>query len=127
LDDDIKSLKSYNQKNILKINEQFNYVAKKLKTLNIKLYFMVCSDKYDLYYDYIQDNKHIKNNFFDLFRPLKKDYYFVDTKKILLPLLKDGVKDVYWIDDTHWSKKASEAVCSDEIFSKNISKKKENN
>ncbi len=127
LDDDIKSLNNYTKQSVLKINEQFNYVAKKLRTLDIKLFFMACPDKYDLYYDFIQNNKHPKNNFFDLFRPLEKDYYFVDTKKILLPLLDDGVKDVYWLDDTHWSRKASEAICSDEIFSKNISKKKESN
>ena len=127
LDDDITNLHTFTSENILKVNDNFNYVAKKLKQLNIKLYFMVCSDKYDLYYDFIQENKYPKNNFFELIRPLEKEYYFVDTKKILLPLLNNGEKDIYWIDDTHWSRKASEAVSKDKIFSDNISKKKESN
>lgn len=71
---------------------------------------MPAVDKYDLYYDYIQNNTHLKNPFFDLIRPLKKDYYFVDTKNILSTLLQKDIKDVYWIDDTHWSHIASQAI-----------------
>jgi len=114
--DDITHIPKFTLENIKKVNDNFNKVAKLLETLNIKLYFMPATDKYDLYYDYIQDNKHPQNPFFELIRPMEKEYYFVDTKKILLPLLKNGVKDVYWIDDTHWSQKASEAISKDKIF-----------
>lgn len=118
--DDVKHISQFSEQNIIKVNNNFNYVAQKLDTIGIKLYFMACSDKYDLYYKYIKNNTHARNQFFDLLRPLKKDYYFVDTKKILFPLLEKGEQDIYWIDDTHWSYKASEAVSSDEIFSKNL-------
>jgi len=114
--DDILYIPQFTSKNILKINENFNNLAKILKKLDIKLYFMPAPDKYDLYYDFIKDNKYPKNQFFELIRPLKKEYYFVDTKQILLPLLNNGVKDVYWIDDTHWSQKASYAIAKDKIF-----------
>ncbi len=114
--DDITHLSKFTDANINKVNDNLNKMSKLLATLNIKLYFMPAPDKYDLYYNYIKDNKYPKNNFFELIRPLKKNYYFVDTKRILLPLLDDGVKDVYWIDDTHWSYKASYAISKSNIF-----------
>lgn len=114
--EDLKNIPLFNEQFIIKLNNQFNNIAKKLAKLNIKLYFMPAVDKYDLYYSYIKNNTHRKNNFFDIIRPLKKDYYFIDTKNILSKLLNNGVKDVYWIDDTHWSHVASEAI------SKNINK-----
>jgi len=116
--DDITNLEKFTLENIKKVNENLNRTATLLKTLNIKLYFMPAPDKYDLYYDFIKDNKYPKNNFFELIRPMEKQYYFIDTKKILLPLLKQGEKDLYWVDDTHWSQKASEAISKDIIFTK---------
>lgn len=108
--DDISNIPKFTTTNIHKINDNFNKLAHLLKNLNIKLYFMPAPDKYDLYYDFITENKYPKNHFFDQIRPLKKDYYFIDTKQILLPLLQNGIKDVYWIDDTHWTQKASKAI-----------------
>jgi hypothetical protein len=116
---DLRYLPNFTPQNIKQINDNFNKVARMLKKLNIKLFFLPAPDKYDLYSDFIKDNKYPKNPFFDLIRPLKKDYYFVDTKKILLPLLQKGVKDVYWVDDTHWTQKASKAVTSAKIFTDN--------
>jgi hypothetical protein len=116
--DDIKNLSKFTPEIIQKVNDNLNKMASLLKTLNIALYFMPAPDKYDLYYDFIKDNNYPKNNFFELIRSMKKEYYFVDTKQILLPLLKDGIKDVYWIDDTHWSNKASLAISKDNIFNK---------
>nr|WP_321266211.1 hypothetical protein [uncultured Sulfurimonas sp.] len=116
--DDITNIPKFTLENIKKVNKNLNKTANLLKTLNIKLYFMPAPDKYDLYYDFIKDNKYPKNNFFELIRPMEKQYYFIDIKKILLPLLKQGEKDVYWVDDTHWSQKASEAISKDIIFTK---------
>ncbi|WP_345979938.1 hypothetical protein [Sulfurimonas sp. HSL3-2] len=114
--DDISHIPKFTTKNIQKINNNFNKLAHLLKNLNIKLYFMPAPDKYDLYYDFITNNKYPKNHFFDQIRPLKKDYYFIDTKQILLPLLQSGVKDIYWIDDTHWTQKASYAIANSKTF-----------
>jgi hypothetical protein len=117
--DDFFAIPQFTPQNIKKVNDNFNKVARMLKKLNIKLFFLPATDKYDLYSDFIKSDKYPKNPFFDLIRPLKKDYYFVDTKKILLPLLQKGVKDVYWPDDTHWTQKASKAVTSAKIFTDN--------
>jgi hypothetical protein len=112
---DLTSIQN-NQKLVEKINENFNTLARMLKKLNIKLIFMPVVDKYDLYSPYIKNNHYQKNRFFEMLRPLKKEYIFIDTKKILSPLLKQGVKDLYYSDDTHWSYKASEAIAKDKTF-----------
>jgi hypothetical protein len=114
--EDLTVISSINEDSVRKLNNNFNELAKKLKILNIKLIFMPVVDKYDLYYDYIVDNPHQRNNFFDLLRPMKKEYLFIDTKAILLPYLEKGIKDIYYADDTHWSYKASEAISKDSVF-----------
>ena len=71
--------------------------------------------KYDLYSDFIQNNKYPKDPFFDNFRKLQKDYVFIDTKKLLSKALYNGVKDVFYVDDTHWSRIACDIVSNDII------------
>ncbi|MDY0117315.1 MAG: hypothetical protein RBR59_07055 [Sulfurimonadaceae bacterium] len=116
LDDDVKNIPKFTHENIIKINNNFNNVAKLLKEININLLFMPAPDKYDLYSKYINDKSYGNNPFFDLIDPLEKDYIFVNTKQILSSLLENGIQDVYHIDDTHWSYKASEAISKDKLF-----------
>jgi hypothetical protein len=112
-----------NDKNLVKkINQNFNKLAQMLNTLDIKLMFLVAPDKYDIYYDYIKNNPYPKNDFFTLMKPLKKEYLFLDTKKILTDELKKNVKDLYYSDDTHWSYKASDTISSDKLFKEIFSK-----
>lgn len=114
--DDIKDIPLFTQTNVKRINDNLNKLAHLLQKQNIKLIFMPTPDKYDLYYKYLAHNKHPKNPFFNLIRPLKKDYIFIDTKKILEPYLDKGIKDIYHIGDTHWSHKASEAIANSKQF-----------
>jgi hypothetical protein len=109
---DITSLGLVNEENVVKMNDNLNHLATLLAAKNIKLIFMPVVDKYDLYRRYMVDNTHEENKFFDLLRRLPKSYYFVDTKKILAPLVDNNVTDVFYADDTHWSYKASKAVIS---------------
>lgn len=120
MDQDINSIKEINQKSIKKLNQNFNKLSKLLQPLNIKLFFMPAVDKYDLYYSYIKNNPYPKNHFFDILRPLQKNYYFVDTKKILKEELKKGTLDLYYSDDTHWSYKTSKIITNDKIFTENL-------
>jgi len=113
---DINNIPKFTKKSIAKANEALNKLANSLKKDDIKLIFMPTVDKYDLYYDYIKDNHYPKNPFFDLIRPLKKEYIFIDTKAILAPLLKKMQKDIYYVDDTHWSYKASKTVINNQAF-----------
>jgi len=95
------------------VNENFNKLARLLKKLDIKLIFFPAIDKYDLYEPYITNNKLPKNNFFKNIRPLYKEYYFVDTKKILRKALQRGDQDIFYPDDTHWSYKASALIAKE--------------
>jgi len=71
---------------------------------------MPAVSKYDLYSKYIINNTYSQDKFFDNFRTMKKDYIFIDTKEILGKELENGVKDIFYCDDTHWSYKASQAI-----------------
>lgn len=115
-EEDIKKIKDINLDIVERINNNFNTIQKILKKKNIKLYFMPAVDKYNLYSDFVIDNKFPKSTFFELIRLMKKDYVFIDTKAILLSEIKNGKKDVYYSDDTHWSYKASEKIVNSIVF-----------
>lgn len=104
---------SHTSVNIAIINKNLNSASKILAKKNIKLAFMPCVDKYDLYYPYIK-NKHGRreNNLFEELRKVpNKKYIFIDTKKILREALERGEKDLYWLNDTHWSWRGMSIIC----------------
>jgi len=113
---DIETAPTYTSTSIALMNKNLNKLAKILKKDGITLIFMPVVDKYDLYYNYIKNNHYPKNNFFQLFKDVKKNYIYIDTKSILLPLVQKGEKDIFYLDDTHWNYKASEAISSSKIF-----------
>ena len=100
-----------------KINSNLNQLALLLQQRGIKLYFMPVVDKYELYADYILGNRYGRSDFFEQMRTQNKKYSFIDTKYLLGDLLRNGVKDVYYVDDTHWSWKASNAIFTSVKFS----------
>lgn len=106
---DIKSRKITPPK-IAKLNDALNTLHDRLAEKGIRLYFMPCVDKYNLYSGYIVKNRHPRSIFFEELRKLPKRYQYVDTKAILLEELEKGEKDIYYADDTHWSWKASEKI-----------------
>jgi len=107
---DVTNIPQFTIENIHKINTNFNTLAKLLSSINIKLIVFPTPDKYDLYSKYIQNNKHIKNPFYLLMQKLEKNYTFIDSKAILEKSLNNGVKDLYFPDDTHWTYKASKTI-----------------
>lgn len=107
---DIENISYANEKTIEIMNDNLNHFSDLLLKKGIKLYFMPVVDKYNLYSEYIINNPYPKSKFFELLRPLKKRYYFIDTKAILIELIKRDERDVYYADDTHWSWKASKAI-----------------
>lgn len=104
---------SNNIENIKNLNKNLNQLSRILKKKGITLIYMPVVDKYDLYFDYIKNNKYPAIEFFDKFRKLKKEYIVIDTKEILMKLLEKKEKDIFYSDDTHWSYKASEAIFKD--------------
>jgi len=110
--EEIEHIEYFTDQKLDEINDKINLLSKKLKEQNVELIFLVAVDKYDLYYDKIINNKYKKQTFFERFEKLNKDYIFINTKKVLKPLIDNKVLDVFYADDTHWSYKANEAVSS---------------
>jgi hypothetical protein len=99
---------------VQKLNNVLNDLSNKLRGKKVKLIVLPAPDKYDLYYDYIADKtKFPRPLFFNHLNALKKDYIYIDSKKILSAQL-ESKKDIYFYDDTHWSPVASKII-TDEI------------
>ncbi|MBF4493690.1 hypothetical protein IR010_14165 [Flavobacterium sp. MR2016-29] len=99
---------------VQKLNNVLNDLSNKLRDKKIKLIVLPAPDKYDLYYDYIADKtKFPRPLFFNNLGALKKNYVYINSKKILSAQLSRK-KDIYFYDDTHWSPVASKII-ADEI------------
>ncbi|MBR4264892.1 MAG: hypothetical protein IKQ46_02430 [Bacteroidales bacterium] len=110
---------------IKKAKNNLNSLIEEAEKQNIKLIYMIPADKYDMYYDFIENNPYPPNPSFDYFKDLDTNI-FVNTKQILTPYLKNGEKDIYRVNDTHWSIKAAKIVgehLADIIINYNINNK----
>jgi len=114
--DDVKNISYSTPDAVAKINDNLNTLADRLAAKGIQLVFMPIVDKYDLFFDYIVMNQYPRNNFFDLLRPLKRRYRLVDTKAILGEEIRNGERDIFYVDDTHWTWKASKKLFETERF-----------
>ena len=99
------------------VSRNLNAAAEILNGMGIKLIFMPCVDKYDLYYPYIRDKRgRPENKFFDdMNKVAGKEYIFMDTRAVLREALERGEQDIYWFGDTHWGWKGAELV-GDELM-----------
>lgn len=99
-----------NPETIERLNQTLNQLAKMLKKKGIQLYFMPVVGKYNLYSDFLVENPYPKSRFFEILRTLEKEYRLIDTKALLLEELQKGEKDIFYADDSHWSRKAPEKI-----------------
>jgi len=113
---DIEKVQKADPSTLRAFNDNLNRLAELLRARGIELVFMPAPDKYTLYSPYIVDNPYPPSRFFELLRPLPKAYRFIDTEAILSAEIARGEKDVYYLDDTHWSWKASRAIFAAERF-----------
>jgi len=113
---DITKVQKAEPSTLRAFNDNLNRLAELLRARGIELVFMPAPDKYTLYSPYIVDNPYPPSRFFELLRPLPKAYRFIDTEAILAAEIARGEKDVYYLDDTHWSWKASLAIFTAERF-----------
>lgn len=116
LSEDLWGLKFNNDLNeVKKMNDVLNDLSTKLHNKGLKLIVLPAPDKYDLYYDYVVDKTNFpKPLFFEHLQSLKKNYLYIDTKKILSAELHRR-KDIYFYDDSHWSPNASKIVSKEII------------
>jgi hypothetical protein len=95
---------------VVKLNDELNNLSKRLNKKGVKLIVLPSPDKLDLYYDFIQNkDDYPRPLFFEYMREMKKDYLYVDTKKILSEAI-DKKNDIYFYDDSHWSPWASKSI-----------------
>jgi hypothetical protein len=111
--DDMRNVPLSTPKTVAAVNDNLNTLADLLRRKGIRLYFMPCVDKYNLYSKFIVDNPYPASTFFEELRKLPKRYVLIDTKKLLLEDVERGEKDVFYPDDTHWSWKAAEKIFSE--------------
>ena len=63
----------------------------------------MAADKYDVYQEFVIGNKYPEKRALEAFAKYDDNPYFVNTKDILLKKARQGVTDLYYADDTHWS------------------------
>jgi hypothetical protein len=108
-DEDLWGQKS--EINFEELDKNLTDIAIALKERDIQLVVMFNVDKMDLYQPYIvTQNKYRENKLMDEFTQHAQGYVFINTRDILRKMLREGEKDVYWQDDTHWSWKAQQRV-----------------
>ena len=94
-----------------KINREMNALADICARHNIRFVFMPCVDKFDLYYPYLENkDEYAENLFFEEFEQYPARYILINTKETLRKKLEEDEKDIYWVDDTHWSWKGQQFV-----------------
>ena len=98
------------------MNDNLNRLSDILAQKGIKLYFMPIVDKYNMYSEFVVNNRYPRSIFFEELRTLPHRYMFIDTKKILKDRLLRGEKDIFFADDTHWTWRASQAVFEKVLF-----------
>lgn len=92
---------------IIRMHDNLNRLADLLAQDGVRLYFMPTPNKLTVYQDYLVQTIETRSTFFPRLRKLEgKRYTFIDSEKVLSELVKKGEKDVFFIDDTHWSNKA---------------------
>ncbi len=72
----------------------------------IKLIYLVAADKYDVYEPFIIE-EHIKNPTLD---NIPSEEWIINSKPLLQNAINAGTRDVYYLNDTHWSPIGSKIV-----------------
>jgi hypothetical protein len=108
--EDIDSLKYCTEMNVHVLNSILNALSEKLNAKGTRLIVVPGPDKYDMYHDFIANNRLPKNLFFEYLNNEKKEYIYIDTKKLLLDYIDRGDEDIYYADDSHWSPIAAQIV-----------------
>ena len=92
------------------IRRNMSAAADMLHAQGAELIFMPVVGKLDLYHPYLPAGILPENPTFTELAAEPRNFIFLDTKKILRAALSEGVQDLYWNDDTHWSWKAQQCV-----------------
>ena len=102
-----------------KIIDCYEKVIAMAREKGVNLVLLVACDKYDMYQDVVTSNPYpakTLNEDIEQWMASERDC-FVFAKRILHPLVEQGVMDVYLFNDTHWSPSSS-AIIAGEVIKK---------
>lgn len=102
-----------------KIIDCYEKVIAMAREKGVNLVLLVACDKYDMYQDLVTSNPYpakTLNEDIEQWMASERDC-FVFAKRILHPLVEQGVMDVYLFNDTHWSPSSS-AIIAGEVIKK---------
>ncbi|MFI3306424.1 MAG: hypothetical protein R3Y68_07935 [Rikenellaceae bacterium] len=108
--EDISICTSLSDEQLDDIASKADYLRGRFRENNIEFIILAVPDKYDLYQNNIVENKCAPKVILDQIQSRLSDDFFINAKDILLPMIENGVKDVYLTNDTHWSQIAAETV-----------------
>lgn len=95
---------------VLKLDTLFQLAKDK----HICLFYVIAADKYDVYQEFAIDNPYPRKTVLDGFYQFESNPCFVNTRQLLNMKAKEGITDLYYADDTHWSPIGAKIV-ADEI------------
>ena len=100
-----------------KVVDCYDKVIALAREKGVNLVLVVACDKYDMYQDYIIGNPYpAKTLNEDIGQWMAPELdRFVFAKRVLHPLVEQGVKDVYLFNDTHWSPSSSRIIAGEVI------------
>lgn len=113
--EDVKFGIDLDEKATHKVKTCFDEVIKIAAARGVNLVIVIACDKYDMYQDFILDNPYpAKTLNEDIERLMAPELdRFVIAKRVLHPLVEQGVKDVYLFNDTHWSPESSRLIAAE--------------
>lgn len=106
---DLRFLKKLTESNVAKARENLYRLYQFAEDHGIRMIYVIAADKYDMYEPFIVE-EHPKNPTLDA---CPDESWIINTKTLLQPKAAAGVKDIYRINDTHWSPIGAEMVAEE--------------
>lgn len=107
--DDLQNLR-INQPDEKVITEVLDKLFEKAKAKGVNLILLIAADKYDIYQPFIENNPYGPKTINEDLARIYPSPNIIISKFFLQPMLFDGEKDLYLVNDSHWSYKASQRV-----------------
>ncbi|BAN69801.1 alginate O-acetyltransferase AlgX-related protein [endosymbiont of unidentified scaly snail isolate Monju] len=107
---DLHAISRNNANAVQRMNSRLEVLADELDRQGIGLIVMPVVTKYELYRPDIADGDYPPDPLFPGWRRLSHRFVLVDTQAILRQAIKAGELDTFYIDDSHWTPKASAHV-----------------
>lgn len=99
-DGDFRFTENYSDERIEKVYANLRELHAFAEEHEIQMLYLVATDKYEVYEPFIVSGTHPHNPTLDR---LPQEPWIMNTKPLLRNMVADGAKDVYYINDTHWS------------------------